>query len=275
VKFTTERIIPDRAECQPTLRTHMARYRFAGPYVQGAVVLDAGCGCGYGSHHLATAGAEQVVGVDVSPEAIEYARSHYDVRNLDFRVADVTALAFSDEAFDVVVCLEVFEHVADQQRLLAEVHRVLKPGGRFVVSTPNGQLFSPRGEPLNPWHVREFSRDEFEAELLSYFQDVQLWGQTVRTPGTLQFTLLHLRMQRYLATHNSWLSRALETGYRWVREACMAPARLAVSVVENDPVVIAEADDLPLQRTWYFIAVGCKVLTSDDGRNRSQTSRLV
>ena len=173
MRFTTERLIPDRPELQPMLISHMARYRFAEPLVRDAVVLDAGCGCGYGSYHLATSGAKRVIGVDIAADAIEYARSHYSAENLEFAVTDVTALALPSETLDAVVCLEVFEHLADGERLLAECRRVLKPSGRIIVSTPNKQVFSPgRSEPVNPWHVREYSRDEFVDILGSHFENV-------------------------------------------------------------------------------------------------------
>lgn len=268
MKFTTERIVPHMPECQPALRTHLARYRFVEPFVQGAVVLDIGCGCGYGSYHLALAGAERVLGIDLSPEAITYARSHYAVANLDFFVADVTALAFLDETFDTVVGLEVLEHVDGQRRLIAETHRVLKRGGRIVISTPNGDLFSPKGAPLNPWHVREFSRDEFVDALASYFQDIRLWGQTVKTPAALSFTRLHLRMQRHIATRDSLFVRAIELGYGQARKALMALTRLLVKATKNDQVVFAEAGDLPARSVWYFVGVGCKGSSLDVGQNQ-------
>jgi 2-polyprenyl-3-methyl-5-hydroxy-6-metoxy-1,4-benzoquinol methylase len=255
-------------ECQPALRTHLARYRFVESFVQDAVVLDAGCGCGYGSHHLALAGAERVLGIDLSPEAVEYARSHYAAANLDFIVADVTALALLDETFDAVIGLEVLEHVDEQRRLIAEAHRVLKHGGHIVVSTPNGDLFSPKGAPLNPWHVREFSRDEFVDALASYFQDIRLWGQTVKAPGALALTRLHLRMQRYIATRESLFIRAIELGYGQARKALMALTRLVVKAVKNDQVVFAKAGDLPTRSVWYFVGVGCKGSSLDVGQNQ-------
>jgi len=259
MKFTTERIIPDQAECGPMLTTHLARYRLAEPLVQNKVVLDAGCGCGYGTNYLAASGAKRAIGVDISPEAIEYARQHYCAANLAYERMDVTALDFPDETFDAVVCLEIFEHLANQRRLLAEVQRVLRPSGRVIVSTPNGRIFSPRGRPINPWHTREFSRDEFEELLGSYFGELELWGQTVKKFVALPTTLFHLRVQRYITTRDSWLSRLTEIGYGAVRRAAMSLARMALGIANDDATLIARADELPDHRTWYFIAVGRKV----------------
>ena len=258
MKFETERLIPDRPECQPMLQAHLARYRLAAPFVQDAVVLDAGCGCGYGTHYLAMNGTKQAVGIDISPEAIEYARQHYAVPNLNYKVMDVTSVDFPDETFDVTVCLEVFEHVPDHKKLLTEAWRVLKPGGHIIVSTPNGEIFSPNGKPINPWHVREFSGDEFEDALAPHFQDLQFWAQTVKTPGSLQATLLHLRIQRYITTHESPFSRFLEIVYGGILKATMRLSYLALGTMKESPNVIAKADELPGGLAWYFIAIGRK-----------------
>jgi SAM-dependent methyltransferase len=240
------------------LQTHLARYRLAEPLVQGAMVLDAGCGCGYGTHHLVTNGAKGAVGIDLSPEAIDYARQHYVAPGLSYQVMDVTSLEFPDETFDAAVCLEVFEHVPDHQGMLREVWRVLKPDGHIVISTPNGRVFSPKGRPINPWHVREFSREEFVDALSPHFRDLEIWGQTVKAPGTLLATLLHLRMQRYITEHDSRSSRIIESVYGWTLKAAMASSRWALGAMKEDPNVIRHADGIPDQRTWYFIATGRK-----------------
>jgi 2-polyprenyl-3-methyl-5-hydroxy-6-metoxy-1,4-benzoquinol methylase len=258
MKFETERLIPDRPECKPMLQTHLARYRLAAPFIQDAVVLDAGCGCGYGTHYLTTNGTRQAIGIDISSEAIEYARQHYVAPHLDYKVMDVTSLDFPDATFDVVVCLEIFEHVPDHKKLLAEAWRVLKPDGCIVISTPNGEIFSPDGKPINPWHVREFSRDEFEDVLAPLFQNLQFWAQTVKTPGTLQATLFHLRMQRHITTHTSLLSRFFEIVYGGILQATMRLSHLTLGRMTGNPNVIVRADELSGERAWYFIATGRK-----------------
>jgi 2-polyprenyl-3-methyl-5-hydroxy-6-metoxy-1,4-benzoquinol methylase len=253
-----ERVIPDRPECKPMLQVHMARYRFVEPCVQGAMMLDVGCGCGYGTHHLATSGAQRAIGIDISQEAVEYACRHYSAANLDFRRMDATALDFPDETFDVVVCLEVLEHVSNHQRLLAETRRVLRPGGRIVVSTPNGQIFSPNGKPINPKHVREFSKYELEKVLAPYFENLQFWGQMFKTSLALPLTLFHLYVQRYVATHNSRLSRLFRSGYDGVVKAALSLVGLGMNVVKTESHMIAKADNLLNRRTWSFIVIGCR-----------------
>jgi SAM-dependent methyltransferase len=181
-----ERIVPD--ETAPgILALHLKRYEFARPHCVDAEILDAGCGVGYGSAHLAEVAA-RVVGVDVSEEAIAYARRRYSRPNLEFVVGDLLALEFDDASFDAVCSFETIEHVEDVKRYLAQIVRVLRPDGTFVVSTP--RVDTTTRAPDNPFHRVELSRDDFEAALRSHFEEVELYGQR-----RLQ-TMRHLLLQR-------------------------------------------------------------------------------
>ncbi|HZB22982.1 MAG TPA: class I SAM-dependent methyltransferase [Gaiellaceae bacterium] len=168
-----ERIVPDETE-PGIVALHLKRYEFALPYCRGATVLDAGCGVGYGTAHVAQL-AQRVVGVDVSDEAIAYAREHYTARNVEFLVADVLELPFDPRSFDTVCSFEIVEHVPDAERFVAELARVLKPGGRLVLSTPRAE--DPTVRPDNPFHEREFDADELRRLLTSSFSSVVLFGQ--------------------------------------------------------------------------------------------------
>jgi SAM-dependent methyltransferase len=181
-----ERIVPDE---EPTgiVALHLKRYLFAEPYCAGKVVLDAGCGTGYGSAELARV-AGRVVGVDVDADAVAYARSRYGGENVEFEAMDVASLAFDDASFDVVVSFETIEHLPDRDAFLREVARVLRPEGTFVVSTPNAPRTTE--QPENPHHRVEYSREDFEHLLSDRFARVELYGQR-----RLQ-TLRHRALQR-------------------------------------------------------------------------------
>ena len=168
-----ERIVPDETE-PGIVALHLKRYEFALPYCRGATVLDAGCGVGYGTAHVAQL-AQRVVGVDVSDEAIAYAREHYAARNVEFLVADVLELPFDPRSFDTVCSFEIVEHVPDAERFVAELARVLQPGGRLVLSTPRAD--DPTVRPDNPFHEHEFDADELRTLLSSWFSSVELFGQ--------------------------------------------------------------------------------------------------
>lgn len=174
-EFTGERVIPGQVDVD-LLNEHMARYTFASRLARGKRVLDAGCGAGYGSAELAGA-AESVVGVDRAPEAIEFARAHYALHNLSFQEASCEALPHAGGSFDLVVAFEVIEHLENWRGFLLEARRVLAPNGQLVVSTPNKLYYTESRGPhgANPFHVHEFTFEEFRAALADVFPHVSLF----------------------------------------------------------------------------------------------------
>ena len=145
-------------------------------------MLDVACGTGYGSAMLADAGAASVVGVDLSDEAVAQSRRDYVRPNLSFQQGDAQKLSqFPDASFDAVISFETIEHVPDDAAYLSAVHRVLRPEGLYIVSTPDGRLESTlyglTGKPRNGHHLREYVRNGFEALLSRSFRVEQLYGQ--------------------------------------------------------------------------------------------------
>jgi SAM-dependent methyltransferase len=175
LEFTGERFTP---ECVREIRyEHFHRYAFASQWCRGAEVLDAACGEGYGAALLAVA-ARSVTGVDISGEAIRHARRRYgDRRNLSFEVADATRLPFADAVFDRVVSFETLEHLRDQQTLLREFRRVLKPDGILILSSPDKAVYSEQQGVENEFHVRELYLHELEQLLEGTFPARLILGQ--------------------------------------------------------------------------------------------------
>jgi SAM-dependent methyltransferase len=99
----------------------------------GGKVLDVGCAFGYGTRLIAR--THEVQGVDASPAFI--ARARRAAPSIPFTLAPAEALPFPDRSFDAVVLLDVLEHVAREGPVLAEVHRVLRPGGALILSVPH------------------------------------------------------------------------------------------------------------------------------------------
>jgi SAM-dependent methyltransferase len=106
-------------------------------------VLEIGCGKGAMLSHLQDKG-HRVVGMDLDPRPVHEARAERG--GLPVLVAHGTALPFGDGAFDIVLSFDVFEHIADSDAHLSEVRRVLRPGGAYLLQTPNkwtNMLFEP------------------------------------------------------------------------------------------------------------------------------------
>ncbi|HXG89009.1 MAG TPA: class I SAM-dependent methyltransferase [Vicinamibacterales bacterium] len=105
----------------------------------GRALLEVGCGIGTDLVRFARGGA-LVTGVDLSSTAIELAKQNFALHGVvahDLRVANGQALPFADESFDVVYGHGVIQYTADAPRLIAECHRVLKPGGEAIFMVYN------------------------------------------------------------------------------------------------------------------------------------------
>ncbi len=169
-----ERAAPDQMSEHLMESEHRGRYLWAADLAGGLEVIDAGCGTGYGSEIIAAAGARRVVGVDISQEAIDYARSSSSHAASEFHVGALHELPFDDASFDLAVCFEVIEHVEEQPRAIAELRRVLKPSGVLAISSPNRDVYPPG----NPHHVHEFIPEELELALAEQFTKVRLYRQS-------------------------------------------------------------------------------------------------
>ena len=173
--FTGERLVPGKVD--PSLwQEHMSRYMLAGEWVRGKRVLDAGCGAGYGADYLAALGAKSVLAVDISPDAIAFARDRYRQDNLEYRVASLAEPGTITGKFDVIVNFEVIEHLPDQDKFLDEVVKLLADGGIFITSTPDRTAYL-HDTAVNPYHTREFDLREFEELLGGHFRRVQMFAQ--------------------------------------------------------------------------------------------------
>lgn len=181
--LTGERTVPDLEIEQYWFMRHLAVYEWLRLQVQQRGwpcerIVDAGCGEGYGAEMLRRFGAE-VVAIDYDEVSIDHVREKYP--ELEAVRANLVDLPLPDRSVDVVVSLQVIEHLWDLRGFLTECFRVLRPGGVCVVSTPNRPVFSPgleRGErPVNPFHVEEFDAGQvFDLLTTAGLQEVEVLG---------------------------------------------------------------------------------------------------
>lgn len=161
---------------------HVHRYAFASEFVRtGDVVVDAACGLGYGSHLLASlTAAGRIVGADLSEYAVDYARENFgkDGSRVEFHLSDACQLSFlEDSSVDIFVSFETLEHVPEPDALLAEAARVLKPGGRLLVSVPNNWA-DETGKDPSPWHLHVYDWPRLHEQLRQHFLIEQGCGET-------------------------------------------------------------------------------------------------
>jgi SAM-dependent methyltransferase len=162
--LTGERTVPGVPEENYWFRRHEAVYAALRDRCAGAVVLEAGCGEGYGADLLAGVAAA-VLALDYDPVTAAHVARRYP--RVGVARANLVALPVRDGGCDAVVSLQVIEHLWEQERFLRECRRVLRPGGALLISTPNRLTFSPgRDTPLNPFHTRELAAAEL-AELVT------------------------------------------------------------------------------------------------------------
>lgn len=178
---------------------HIAAYDFATRQVPASArVLDYGCGTGYGAAHL-TGSGRIVVGVDVSEAAVRYARERYQAPGLQFSPivpVEKGPLPFEDGSFDAVVSFQVIEHVPSVDAYLAEVTRVLRPGGTFFCATPDRatRLFR-RQRPWNRWHLGEFTQRELAEAVSRHLEVREVMGMTAPA-GVVDLELRRARVLR-------------------------------------------------------------------------------
>jgi SAM-dependent methyltransferase len=171
--LTGERTVPGVPEENYWFRRHEAAYQALLPYCTGATVLEAGCGEGYGAGQIAVTAA-RVVALDYDEPTIRHVAAAYP--QVDVLRGNLAYLPLRSGSVDVVANFQVIEHLWDQHGFLRECHRVLRPGGRLLCTTPNRLTFTQGSDtPLNPYHTRELAPSElhellaeagFEVELL-------------------------------------------------------------------------------------------------------------
>lgn len=162
---TAERVSAQDASDNYVFQRSILAYHKASEIVSGRV-LEIGTGMGYGVRIVAPH-TEEFISIDKSEAYAEPLPE-----NARFLQMAAPPIRFEDESFDYVISFQVIEHIKQDKEFVKEVWRVLKKGGRFIVSTPNAPMSLTR----NPWHVREYTGEELQALLGREFSQVEMYG---------------------------------------------------------------------------------------------------
>ena len=152
---------PTIRECY--LRTAKSQVRLIQKYARGTNLLDIGCAQGFFLFSASKVGYT-TKGIEISRDAVEYARGEF---GLDVEAKPFEELRFAENHFDVVTLWQVLEHVPYPLMILKEVHRILKPGGLLVVSTPNIEGRPAKILKKRWWDIKRLHLNQFTTKTLT------------------------------------------------------------------------------------------------------------
>jgi 2-polyprenyl-3-methyl-5-hydroxy-6-metoxy-1,4-benzoquinol methylase len=154
---------------------HLSIYHFAVQFCENKIVLDAGCGNGYGTLYLAENGVKKIFGIDSDQHAIDEARttSH---PNVSFACGDLRCIDHSDAQYDVIFASNSLEHVDGVEKFLRRSVLLLKKNGILMVAVPAACTEAAVAEErCNPYHLNIWSPRQWFTVLTSYFADVRCY----------------------------------------------------------------------------------------------------
>lgn len=212
---------------------HLARYHFAARFVDGKIVVDCACGTGMGASIFLKAGAKQLEGFDTSDEAITSAIKKNDAykQRANFRVGNAINLPLPDSFADIYISLETIEHIEFDEKYLQEAHRILKPSGLLICSTPNRLILNPgkqlEDKPWNKYHVREYTLPEFITLINKHFTRCDILGLN---PNHRQKVSVLNKLGKILPFHGAL---RLNQFLKLVKSICDKPENHAVTAMKK------------------------------------------
>ncbi|MFH1359468.1 MAG: methyltransferase domain-containing protein [Candidatus Omnitrophota bacterium] len=157
---------------------HIKTYELLAPFCRDKTILDIGCFLGYGEPYIAEE-AKEVIAIDNNRGAINFARNHYSLPNVDFRVVDAKQLPFEDESIDIVLAVQLIEHIqpGEIEDFLKKIKKLLRKDGQLLLVTPNREFrLLPFQKPFNPEHFQEFTKKTLHKSLEKIFDKIEIKG---------------------------------------------------------------------------------------------------
>lgn len=167
--YTTEIASDKIASDNPIHQRLLKAYYLAEEYANGDM-LEIGCGEGRGIALLHDK-CDSYTAIDKIGEVLEALKEKYEgVRFIQDNIPPLHKV--EDNQYDVVISFQVIEHIKNDKLFLQEIHRVLKPGGKALLTTPNIKMTLTR----NPWHIREYTAEQLKALAEQVFSKVEMKG---------------------------------------------------------------------------------------------------
>ena len=240
--YTTEITSEEITSDNPIHQRLFKAYVVAVPYVKGDV-LEVGCGEGRGIE-LLMKNAGSFTAVDkIKPVIERLQEKHPTARLISMNIPPLTGLP--DNAFDVVVSFQVIEHIEDDRSFLQEIHRVLRPGGTALLTTPNRSLSLTR----NPWHIREYLPHELRRLAGEIFAKADVKGITGNTKVMTYYEENRKSVERFtkwdfLDLQHRMPARLLRIPYevlnRWNRNKLQSSGNELVKSIRHEDYLVTD-----------------------------------
>jgi ubiquinone/menaquinone biosynthesis C-methylase UbiE len=224
---------------------HLNRYYFVINQldIKGMTVLDIASGEGYGSKILSQY-ADHVYGVDISTEAVEYAKEKYQSPNLQFIQGSADKIPLGDNSTDVVVSFETIEHHDKHTEMINEIKRVLKSDGILIISSPDKYNYSDLRGYKNEFHVKELYYEEFKALITANFSNVSFFAQKTFSGSIISLDDENNSYTKPVIVGKSGESHFIRPKYNMAVATNNTEYKIAIQVImyEESEVAITKSD---------------------------------
>ena len=225
-----------------------------------ATLLEFGCGTGQLASLVAQMG-HKTLGVDISGRFISYANEIYkDSPNLQFRLVDFSQLPFADHSFDCIYTSAVLEHCYEVDKIIADFHRLLKPGGLLVIGTPN--MLSPftRLSLIGKWMAGKRQRFHLYGTPAFFLRSVWLniKKALVKKPALVYVIPKYTGFTEsdedvtYLSTHRDYLQLLKPFSYK-ILELARGASKGGKIIAKFFPKLSGEVLIVALKRAWLAL----------------------